>query len=243
MHMSSCETLLTMAVMTRFLSRNRHRQNGLVTRHLHENHPSLPPFSSKWRDDEFETWDSLLSFSFWLMRGQRWLSSTSVRYGKILVKLEKFAKVSESLIKFLYFLKLRSLKGLAWMRRRWMKATYSKQLDELSYGKRTHMTTPMCESWTVCGLQDCETTATAWQTTPVYTGLYTGRPYVRSACAWSDRMRLWPRGRPRNCVQALKRYCVACFMSTVTSFWQWFLNLWPGMFFNEKFKINASSKG
>ncbi len=31
---------------------------------------------------------------------------------KILVGLEKFAKVSESLIKFLYFLKLRSLRDL-----------------------------------------------------------------------------------------------------------------------------------
>ncbi len=53
---------------------------------------------------------------------------------KILVKLEKFAKVSKSLIKFLYFLKLHSLRDLlecsvgVWRR-------YAKQLDELICGK------------------------------------------------------------------------------------------------------------
>ncbi len=35
-----------------------------------------------------------------------------VRCGKFWSDLEKFAKVSESLIKFLYFLKLRSLRDL-----------------------------------------------------------------------------------------------------------------------------------
>ncbi len=48
------------------------------------------------------------------------------------------------------------------MQRRWMKATYAKQLDELIAVARyynAYMTAPMCETWTACGLQDRKTTA------------------------------------------------------------------------------------
>ncbi len=48
-----------------FKSHNHCRQNGLATRYLHENRPSLsPPFPSKQRNDEFETRNSLQVFSF-----------------------------------------------------------------------------------------------------------------------------------------------------------------------------------
>ncbi len=105
MQMPGYKTILTIMVIT---LGNRHRQNGLTTRHLHENHPSLHPLSPQngvTSNLRLGTVCGFLVFDY----AEAEVAKYERSMWKILVKLKKFAKVSESLIKFLYFLKLRSL--------------------------------------------------------------------------------------------------------------------------------------
>ncbi len=123
MQMPGCETVLTRTVTTlapfwgervegqtifmqmpgrgiilTMISCNHYRQNGLTTRHLHENRPSLPiPIKTVWR----WIWDSRQFAGFWLWWGRAEVAKYERLMWKILVELEKFAKVSESLITFL----------------------------------------------------------------------------------------------------------------------------------------------